>query len=282
MEDNVKFVVCRICGKKGRVLTNHLKLKHNLYRRDYEKLYNSPAVCYERQLIQMERNKLLNDKLSTDPYYIDLMRKVRSSNGKLPQVKEALQNGHKIYCSSEVGKIRNSEIMRNNHKYLDMQNKATKGKLNSRKFHEQKSQHMTNILNKKWEDKEWKSKHLKKMFDGSKKSYVDCNGNSVELRSSYELQLYNYLISSNIKFEYESIEIKYISTDNKQHVYTPDFYLSDYNLILEVKPKIYTTNKINQIKRKICIDLGYNFLFITENELSDLNCYFHNKVLNGT
>lgn len=282
MEDNIKFVVCRICGKKGRILTNHLKIKHNLSRKEYESQYNSPAVCYERQLIQIERNKLLNDKLSTDPYYIDLMKKVRSANGKLPQVQEALQNGKKVWSSSEEGRLRNSEIMKDLHLNHNIQKKATEGKLKSKKFHNQKSQHMTNVLNEKWKDEEWKSEHLRKMFDGSRKSYVDCNGNSVELRSGYELQLYNYLVSKGIRFEYESIEIKYISTDNKQHVYNPDFYLPDYNLILEVKPKMYTTNKINQIKKQVCINAGYKFLFITENELSDLNCYFHNKVFNGT
>ena len=47
-------------------------------------------------------------------------------------------------------------------------------------------------------------------------------------------------------------------------------------MILEVKPNMFTSNKINQIKRKVAIEAGYKFRFVTEKELSDLNSFFHN------
>lgn len=276
MEDNIEFVTCKICGAKRRILTQHLSKKHNLSKYEYESKYNSPIVCKERQLIQLERNKELNEKLSTDPYYIDLMKEVRHKNGSLPQVIKVVNEGRERYQNSEEGKKRNSEIMINNHKFNDMQNKATVGKLNSEKFHKQESEQMSNLLHDKWSDEEWKSNHLSKIFDGSKKVYEDINNNEVEFRSSWELSLHNYLVSHNINYEYESIKIKYKSTDSKIHNYYSDFYIPDLNLILEVKPNMYTSNKINQIKKQVAIDSGYNFKFITENELKDLNSFFHN------
>lgn len=202
--ENIEYVVCKICGKKGRVLTDHLHRKHNLSRKEYEDKYKSPAVCYERQLIQIEKNKELNKMLATDPYYVDLMKKVRHRNATLPQVIEARKLGDK--------------------------------------------------------------------------RYKDIKGNTVKLRSSLELTLYNYLIETNLKFEYETIRIVY-SISDKEYVYIPDFYLPDYNMILEVKPYIYTDNKKNICKKQATIQAGYKFLFVTERELKDLNSFFHNKIL---
>ena len=277
MEDNIKYVTCKICGKKGRILTNHLKKKHNISRRDYEEKYNSPAVCYERQLIQIERNKLLNNKLSSDPYYIELMKKVRKENGNNPKVQRALQDGHIRYVNSEEGRSRNSEIMKNNHKYNDIQRKATEGKLKSKLFHDVHSEFLRNQNIKRFSDEEYKKKHMKKLFDSSKKEYICNDGEIVKLRSSYEFSLYKYLKSKNIEFEYENIRITY-ECDSKTHEYIPDFYLPEYNLILEVKPHMYTTNKVNQIKKEACIQSGYKFLFVTERELKDLNSFFHDMI----
>lgn len=276
MEDNIKYVTCKICGAKRRVLTQHIAKHHSMSRKEYEEAYNSPAVCYERQLIQIERNKELNHLLSTDPYYIKLMEKVRRENGTLPHVIKSLNLGREKYQSSEEGKKRNSEIMKRNIECCDMQGKATQGKINSEKFHKQKSEFMTNLLKEKWKDEEWKKKHLAKMFDGSKKEYEDVNGEIVYLRSSWELELHNYLISNKIDFGYEQLRIEYISTDGKLHEYFPDFYVKSLNMILEVKPNMFTSNKINQIKRKVAIEAGYKFRFVTEKELSDLNSFFHN------
>lgn len=275
--DNVKYVVCKICGKKGRILTSHLRVKHNMTRKEYEDIYKSPAVCYERQLIQIEKNKKLNEMLETNPYYVDLMKKVRKRNGNLPQVQIALQNGHKEYYLSDKGKKRNSEIMINNHKNCDMQNKATQGKINSQLYHDVHSKILSQLNRERFSDEEYKKQYMKKLYDSSKKEYIDCENNTVYFRSSWELKLHNYLITNNIKYLYESLKISY-SCNGKNHTYTPDFYLVDYNVILEVKPKMFVSNNVNQIKRQKSLEAGFKHLFVTEKELSDLNSFFHNKV----
>lgn len=275
MNNNVSYVVCKICGAKKRVLTQHLQLKHGMTRQEYETQYQSPAVCLERKLVQVARNKKLNDKLSTDPYYIELMKKVRHENAMKTLV--TFREGAVRYQQSARGKKRNSEIMKDLHQNHDMQKKATQGKLGSEKFKKVHSEQLSRDTKERWQNKEWRDSHLKKMWDGSKKQYTDCNGDIVYLRSSWELKLYNYLITHDIEFEYEAVKIQYQLKDIS-HTYIPDFYLPKYNMLLEVKPHMYTTNKKNQVKRKASIDSGFEFDFITETELKDLNCYFHNKL----
>ena len=64
--------------------------------------------------------------------------------------------------------------------------------------------------------------------------------------------------------------IKY-KFDDKEKVYYPDFYLPKYNLIVEIKSK-YTYNcdfNKNISKQESCINMGYNFLFIIDNEFNE-------------
>lgn len=276
MEDNIKYVVCKICGAKRRILTHHLSKQHSLSRYEYEQTYNSPVVCKERQLIQIERNDNLNKMLATDPYYIKLMREVRKANCKLPQVQEALQAGADRMRATDEWKRANSEKVRLQMLNTDLQKRCTIGKLSSTKYHDQKSKQCKELLAKLWSDESWKSKQLSKMFDGSKHEYEDILGNKVHMRSYWEVCLHNYLILKGISYEYEGLKIKYISTDNKEHTYHPDFFIESMNLVLEVKPKMYINNKVNQIKRQVVTDSGYTFKFVTEDELSDLNSFFHN------
>lgn len=58
-------------------------------------------------------------------------------------------------------------------------------------------------------------------------------------RSGYELNLINLLSSKNVRFTCNEFKINYLSSiDNLTHVGYPDFYLPDYNLIIETKNKV--------------------------------------------
>lgn len=82
-------------------------------------------------------------------------------------------------------------------------------------------------------------------------------------RSELEVKFAKLLDEYGIKYEYETIQIPYILND-KKHIYFPDFYLPEYNLILEVKPKELTWWKLNKIKYAAAIDNGYNIMYATE------------------
>lgn len=74
--------------------------------------------------------------------------------------------------------------------------------------------------------------------------------------------------------------IKYIFK-NKIKYYYPDFYLSEYNAIIEIKSD-YTYNynfELNQCKKEACISLGYNFIFIINKNYHDFNNFLNQTVI---
>lgn len=89
-------------------------------------------------------------------------------------------------------------------------------------------------------------------------------------RGSYE---YNFLElcekNNTIHLISNSKSIKYIK-NKKECVYYPDFYFKKYNLIIEIKSD-YTFKrdlKVNKLKRKACINQGYEFIFIIDNKFN--------------
>jgi len=76
---------------------------------------------------------------------------------------------------------------------------------------------------------------------------------------------------------FESVDIKRAKSfvyyqDNKKHYYHPDFYLSEFNLIVEIKSKYIYDLELEQnlLKRQSCIDDGYNFIFIIDKNYVEL------------
>ena len=68
--------------------------------------------------------------------------------------------------------------------------------------------------------------------------------------------------------------IKYFLNEN-EHYYHPDFYLPDYNLIIEIKSSYtynYDLNK-NLAKEEYSINSGYKFLFIIDKYYNDFESY---------
>jgi hypothetical protein len=69
-------------------------------------------------------------------------------------------------------------------------------------------------------------------------------------RSLLELSYMFYLDKNNIKFESaecEKFRIKY-EIDNVERTYVPDFYLIDFDKIIEIKPQKLINSKLNKIK----------------------------------
>jgi len=64
--------------------------------------------------------------------------------------------------------------------------------------------------------------------------YNSPNQGVVSLYGSWELLMANLLDKYRIDWQYENIKIPY-EMENKEHVYIPDFYLPEYDLIIEIK-----------------------------------------------
>ncbi len=112
----------------------------------------------------------------------------------------------------------------------------------------------------------------KEHFDTQSKSSLKTKKyNNTELiyQGTYELDFlekyYNRLIIEKIN------PIQYKLNENK-HYYHPDFYLPEYNLIIEVKSSYtyeYDLDK-NIAKKEYSIKSGFNFIFIIDKQYSEL------------
>ncbi len=92
-------------------------------------------------------------------------------------------------------------------------------------------------------------------------------GKEVFLRSSYEIDYANELDKKKIKYEVESLKIKYFNTNlNEYHCAIPDFYLPEINTIVEIKST--WTLDIQEMKDKVKSykEYGYNFKLILEHK----------------
>jgi len=98
------------------------------------------------------------------------------------------------------------------------------------------------------------------------------------MRSTWEIEFAKFLYNNKIEFKYEHMGINYYY-NNKNRIYYPDFYIVNTNILFEVKPKDLIPKTRNVLKRQACLDLGYDFRYITENELKNpdtinlLGCY---------
>ena len=87
---------------------------------------------------------------------------------------------------------------------------------------------------------------------------------TIYLKSKWEHEIFNQLVDCGYMFEYESLKISYKYND-RTHYYLPDFYLPDFNLILEVKPEFARNDDRNIQKEQAAIQQGYRFEYMTNN-----------------
>lgn len=103
------------------------------------------------------------------------------------------------------------------------------------------------------------------------------------MRSTWELKVAEYLDKKSIKWVYEGVCVKYHNPkSNKDCRYYPDFYLPDYNIVLEVKPLVLTKETIIQSKKNAAVEFGYTFRFVTEVELEKLDEFMKSLLQTNT
>ena len=130
---------------------------------------------------------------------------------------------------------------------------------------------ISNILNLKYKNTpstEWPVTLAKKGKGG--KNYKTGFYKKIWFRSSYEEKFLKFCDELQIPVESAGIKkfrIEYQTNDNKKHLYYPDFYLPNYNIIIEIKPLSLLNSEINQIKIDTACTKIENFLLLTEEEL---------------
>ena len=118
----------------------------------------------------------------------------------------------------------------------------------------------------------------KKTYERAKKlgsiriNHLTWDGETVVLRSSYESDYAELLDSKKIKYEVESLRLKYFdSQSNKNRIAIPDFYIVDTNTIVEIKSDFTLDIQEMRDRFKVYQSLGYATILILEHEEIDLN-----------
>jgi len=104
----------------------------------------------------------------------------------------------------------------------------------------------------------------KKQFPKMKMHYI-----GIKYQGSYEKDFLDLCQMMNLNvIRGKTINFRY---KNKKTVYFSDYYLKDFNLIVEIKSwYIYELHKdLNLAKRKSVISQGYNFMFIIDKEYTN-------------
>lgn len=92
-------------------------------------------------------------------------------------------------------------------------------------------------------------------------------GEEVFLRSSYEFHYAKQLDEQKVRYEYESLRIPY-TWKGQEHIYVPDFYVPEQNLVIEIKGEWFYEKDQDRIEAKLesCKQQGYDTELITDKE----------------
>lgn len=170
--------------------------------------------------------------------------------GKICKNKNSLAQ-HEIRCKEnpnkiDLGYLKNRDYSQVNINPSNQFIKAKQLGLSIPKMSDETKQKISNVWkgrNHTKETKEKISKTMQQVVKDKPDSYngININGkvkkykyNNVSLDGSWELLVAQYLDFNNIKWERPRKGFEYI-WNNVTHIYYPDFYLTDYNMYIEVK-----------------------------------------------
>jgi len=250
-DKDTNLLECPICGKYNmKQLTQHITDIHKLTKEEFLAQYPNTKLwideisirCAKAQSIGMEtfRNNLKQDPHYYDEMYVkrDLHRNKAEIADKIRQTR--IERGTNEKMSTRIKKMWDNEDYR---------------KMQVEKAKKQHENGLTEIIAKN---------------SGRKRYPVTLNNVTYSMRSNWEVQFATFLSEHNIEFKYEPFTIKY-TYKGQEKVYYPDFYIIKSGLVIEVKP-LDLCNDERVIAKKIATEsLGYKFMFITENELSNLD-----------
>ena len=240
------YISCPVCGRHYKSLKRHLLMVHSWSIEEINSL--DKINCDELTERITERNKR-NVQKSWDNNRDKMLERVSRNKNRIQATKDA--------CSTDEFKNKMSSIMVENWKNDEYRESTIAG--------------MREAFNKEeylakrrefWKDKNYRSK----INSNRRQCRIEFEGN--ELRSHWELNLAIILSENNIEYMYEKVIVPYKDSNGRNHNYISDFYLPDYNLILEVHPEILIDD-VMIAKMEACKNHNYNFEFITNPNITD-------------
>lgn len=108
------------------------------------------------------------------------------------------------------------------------------------------------------------------LSENNHKNHVTGYYNGLFYRSSYELRFMKYCDENGIKFisaENKTYRCPYEDNKGKRRWYYPDYYLPEYNIVIEIKPASMLT--IENVQRKINAGKAYHNLIVVDETILD-------------
>ena len=252
-EEFVDFVVCPICGVKRRNLTKHLKF-HRLSKEQFLNLYpDQQMVCSSTISKMTEAAKI---EYQDRRYEMARYGSIAITKYNKSESKWSGENGDRL--RKKLSETMTSTLTRlwDTPEYKKHISEERSRRFLDKDYAERNSENLRRL----WRNPEYVEKMKNRQC--CMKDY----GDGLHFRSSYEYRLARVLIDSGVDYQYEPFCIDY-SFKGSDRRYFPDFYIEKYNLVIEVKPKKFISEEVNLAKKDSVIGKGYNFMFITEDEL---------------
>ena len=247
------LITCPICGRYNlKQLGQHIVGTHKMTHEEFSKLYPDQKMFIDEISERCRRATFIG----RDQYY---KNKEADPEGYQKRI-EARVNKRKEH-NPDLGK-KISSILRDNGAYDRMSDWAKKKwqepeyrKMQSDKAKKQHENGLTDIITRK---------------SGKKRYKVIINNIEYSMRSTWEVEFAKILNEKGIDFKYECFTIDY-EYGGKIKKYYPDFIITNTNIIFEVKPKTLIPYAVNIAKQNASIAAGYDFRYITEDELKNID-----------
>lgn len=244
------MITCQICGHQVKsLLTRHLKAAHQMTEEDYVRKYNSPVISAEFQKVLSDNGTRTMQKLWSNPDFRDehsqRVSERNNLNWKNPEYQELMSRNGKSQWDDLEYKTKMKQIIKES--WNDPEIRA---------------KHCASM--KRYCNSEEGLKNITKRWTHYREEY-----NGITYKSSWEVILAKFLERKHIKFEYENLIIPYVS-NNQHHSYIPDFYLPDYNLIIEVKADWQIDSEITKIKADAASQ-SYRYLLVASDIINGLD-----------
>ena len=249
-DKNSNLLECPICGKYNmKQLTQHITDIHKITKDEFLLQYPNTKLwideisvrCSKAQSIGLQT---VRENIAKDPHYYDESYVQRANNRDYTEIadkvrKTRLERGSNEKMSERV------KLLWQNEDYRNMQVEKAK---------KQHKQGLTKIIMEK---------------SGKKRYNITLGSETYHMRSTWEVKVATDLYERHIKFKYEPFAIPY-KYNEVTKLYYPDFYLEDYNIIIEVKPLRLCENEVVIAKKNACLEQGYKFMFITDIDIDNL------------
>ncbi len=258
---------CIICSSSGwKRLGRHIKTEHNLTQREY----------YDRCFKKESEGLCL---YCGDPTTFHKNEYKKFCPKKECQFKWLWENDTKFRDKQivHIGNISKENWQKNRDAMLKIVSKATKSPKRTSEVYSKNSksgwktgktrESIAKAREKQWKDLDFvnmmSQKAVERLRDPSNAfGYTKCKTSwykGSRMRSGWEVTFAEKCDEKNIRWEYEP-ETFTLSTGKR---YTPDFYLPDFDLFIEVKPEVF----VEQFKEKIFS--VSNVKVITENNFDE-------------